>query len=229
VTSYTIRDCAYADLHRVADLILSSFYDPSVASPWRQLYRMGELNRIQQGFAYPAQRDSHRMLVAIVGAAAAQKEPVTTGGPGSGQIVGFCDVDGRPPNRPTGFAYNPRPYLSDLCTDPAHRRQGVAKALVEQCEAYCRDVLNEPFVYIRVERHNDAAIRLYEGMGYRTVEDESETDPTASIAVTGRVFADPSSSTTDKIRLLRKDLRLNSTTAVLSQAQQFSIAVDQGL
>lgn len=215
-----VRDCAHGELPRVADLILSSFYDSSSAaakSPWRQLYRLGELNRIQQGFAYPANRDSHRMLVAVAEADEADSSA------GGGRIVGFCDVDARPPNRPTGFAFNPRPYLSDLCTDPAFRRRGVARALVHECERYCRDELGEAFVYIRVESHNGAAIQLYEGMGYRTVDDESEADPAARVAITGR--EDPAS---DKVRLLRKDLRLNATAAV-DQLQQLSTIADQGL
>jgi ribosomal protein S18 acetylase RimI-like enzyme len=232
-----VRDCSYADLNRVADIVLSSFYDTSIKSPWRQLYRMGELNRIQQGFAYPAQRDRHRMLVAV---AVAVAEPHTevdgasasincgggSAGGGVGRIIGFCDVDGRPSNRPTGFASNPRPYLSDLCTDPAFRRRGVAKGLVEACETFCCSQLNEQFVYIRVESHNEAAILLYEGMGYRTVDDEVEVDPTAAFAVLGR---NDQATSSDTIRLLRKDLRLNATTATaVDQPQQFSIA-DQGL
>jgi ribosomal protein S18 acetylase RimI-like enzyme len=233
-----VRDCSYADLHRVADIILSSFYDKSIKSPWRQLYRMGELNRIQQGFAYPAQRDKHRMLVAVavveaepragVDEASASINGGGSAGGGSGHIIGFCDVDGRPPNRPTGFASNPRPYLSDLCTDPSFRRRGVAKALVEACETYCRNQLNEQLVYIRVESHNEAAILLYEGMGYRTVDDELEADPTATFAVLGRNDQQASASS-DTIRLLRKDLRINAKekTAV-DQPHQFSIA-DQGL
>jgi ribosomal protein S18 acetylase RimI-like enzyme len=234
-TVQVVRDCSYADLHRVADIILSSFYDTSIKSPWRQLYRMGELNRIQQGFAYPAQRDRHRMLVAVVQAepqaevddASASINGGGSAGGGSGHIIGFCDVDGRPPNRPTGFASNPRPYLSDLCTDPSFRRRGVAKGLVEACERYCRNELNERFVYIRVESHNDAAILLYEGMGYRTVDDELEADPTATFAVLGR--NDQATTSSDTIRLLRKDLRINATAkTAVDQPQQFSIA-DQGL
>jgi ribosomal protein S18 acetylase RimI-like enzyme len=226
-----VRDCSYADLHRVADIILSSFYDKSIKSPWRQLYRMGELNRIQQGFAYPAQRDKHRMLVAVAVAVAEEPQGPDVDGAsasinGGGHIIGFCDVDGRPPNRPTGFASNPRPYLSDLCTDPAFRRRGVAKGLVEACETYCRNQLNEQFVYIRVESHNKAAIRLYEGMGYRTVDDEADADPAATFAVLGR---NDQATSSDTIRLLRKDLRLNATAkTAVDQPQQFSIA-DQGL
>lgn len=93
--NFRVRDAVYAELGGVASVIMTSFYT-NAQSPWKQLYHMAELNRIQQAFPY-ADKELHRMLVAVAG----DKE----------HIIGFCDIDARKPNRPTSYSYNPRPYL----------------------------------------------------------------------------------------------------------------------
>lgn len=142
-----IRDCQYGDLGSCAELIVSSFYSGnSIKPPWLQLSRLAELNRIQQSFSYD--KSQHRMILAT--------------NPINDSIVGFVDVDKRPPNRPTSYSYNPRPYLSDLCVDPECRRQGIARLLVEAAQDFCEG----EELYIRVEANNEAAVNLYLGMGY---------------------------------------------------------------
>jgi len=44
-----VRDGRYDELGCVADVIVRSFY-ADAASPWKQMYRMGELSRLQQGY-----------------------------------------------------------------------------------------------------------------------------------------------------------------------------------
>jgi ribosomal protein S18 acetylase RimI-like enzyme len=236
--NYTIRDCAYGELHQVTSIIMSSFYDAPEhgTSPWRQLYRLGELNRLQQGYPHPgdARRDNHRVLVAVLTADGAA-DPATAAEESDMSsskrrwasasqapppaVIGYCDVDGRAPNQATGFKYNPRPYLSDLCTDPRYRRSGVARALVRECEEYCRAVLDRPDVYIRVEAKNVPALALYEGMGYRVIPD---VDPDRFNVVT----TPPQPAQKGEILLLRKDLRATGPGAALDVRPQ-AAAMDE--
>lgn len=164
---YGIRDCVYAELGQCADVILNSFYNETIKAPLRPLFRMAELNRIQQNFPY-ADRDLHRMIIVQV----------------DDQIVGFCDVDARRPNRQTSYRFNPRPYLSDLCIDPKFRRLGLAKALIRESEQFCRKLPRPlhsaqaeiPELFIRVERSNKAAVSMYREMGYTNVSNPDSPD-----------------------------------------------------
>jgi ribosomal protein S18 acetylase RimI-like enzyme len=163
---FRIRDSTFADLGQVADTILESFY-ANATSPWRQLYRMGELNRVQQGFPH-ADKTLHRMLVAVV----------HTNEPGEERVVGFCDIDARKPNRSTSYTYNPRPYLSDLCIHPDFRRLGIAQALVHICEEFCgQDIIKEE-IFIRVEKTNVPALNMYQKMDYRPIENPDDPEGT---------------------------------------------------
>jgi ribosomal protein S18 acetylase RimI-like enzyme len=165
-SQFHIRNSTYGDLGQVADTILASFY-ANATSPWSQLYRMGELNRVQQGFPY-ADKTLHRMLVAVV-QTNEKKE----------RVVGYCDIDARKPNQPTSYSWNPRPYLSDLCIHPAFRRLGIAQALVKICEDFCVQDIAKEEIFIRVEKTNVPALTMYQKMGYRPIENPD--DPMGTI------------------------------------------------
>jgi ribosomal protein S18 acetylase RimI-like enzyme len=159
--NYRIRDCTYGELNHVADVIIAAFYSNST-NPWRQLYRMGELNRVQQ--AYPYKKSDHRMFVALVQTENALRDE---------KIVAFVDVDDRPvpPRFPSPYKNNPRPYLSDLCVHPDFHRKGIARSMVEQCEKFCREDLQKNELFIRVEQSNQPALLMYQSMGYTTMDD----------------------------------------------------------
>jgi ribosomal protein S18 acetylase RimI-like enzyme len=170
---FYIRDSQFGDLGGAADVIISSFY-ANATSPWKQLYRMAEVSRLQQGFSYD--KELHRMLIAISTAK------------GEEEIVGFCDVDARIPNRPTSYTYNPRPYLSDLAVHADHRRKGVAKALIETSEAFCLGDLNRNEIYIRVEKTNTLALSMYKSLNYFRITNPD--DPLGNIIVLRKRFHD---------------------------------------
>jgi ribosomal protein S18 acetylase RimI-like enzyme len=177
---YHVRDCTFAELNDVADVILESFY-VNTTSPWTQLYRMGELNRIQQSFSY-ADKSRHRMLVAVV-------EKSGAGDRKTEHIVGFCDVDARAPNRPSSYQYNPRPYLSDLCVAISWRRRGIANALIKACEEFCVKEIARTSVFIRVEKGNFAALTMYKEMGYLRIQNPD--DPLGNIILLCKKLSPP--------------------------------------
>jgi ribosomal protein S18 acetylase RimI-like enzyme len=178
---FYVRDSQYGDLSGAADVIISCFYSET-KSPWKQMFKMAEMSRLQQGFPY-ADKELHRMLVAISTAE------------GEEEIVGFCDVDARIPNRPTSYNYNPRPYLSDLAVHPDHRRKGIAKALIETSEKFCEGI-NRNEIYIRVEKINTAALSMYQALNYFRILNPD--DPTGNIVLLRKKFRE------DEADLLRK-------------------------
>jgi hypothetical protein len=70
------------ELNPVSDLVVNSFYDNKPNDVFKHMYRLAELNRLQQNFPYMDQQ-RHRMLVAI---SMFNDES---------RVVGFCDVDAR--------------------------------------------------------------------------------------------------------------------------------------
>lgn len=156
VPTVSIRECLYGDLGECADVIMSAFY-PNYNSPWKHLTRIAELDRIQQTFSYD--KNKHMMYLAIVDEA----------------IVGFVDIDLRPPNRPMPYTYNPRPYISDLCVHADYQRRGIACDLIARCEEFCKTNGRE-MVYIRVQSDNTAAVGLYKHLGYVEIDNPDCSD-----------------------------------------------------
>ena len=111
------------------------------------MFRLGELNRLQQNFPYNDQK--HSMLVAAC--------------PFTEQVIAFVDVDARPARRRND---PPRPYLSDLAVHPRWRRKGIARALIQHCEHIAKRRMQKDQLYIRVERNNTRAISMYERPEY---------------------------------------------------------------
>jgi N-alpha-acetyltransferase 10/11 len=60
------------------------------------------------------------------------------------------------------------PFITDLFTDPASRRHGLARALVSRCLAEAAES-PRPRVALRADSDNVPAIRLYKTLGFRNV------------------------------------------------------------
>jgi len=57
-------------------------------------------------------------------------------------------------------------YLSNLAVRPSYRRRGVAKQLLDTCEALVRDTWSMPALHLHVDLNNTAAAALYRVCGY---------------------------------------------------------------
>jgi ribosomal protein S18 acetylase RimI-like enzyme len=188
---YKIRQCEYSELGQVADLIMDSFYTTTTTETsggfiWKRLYKLAELNRLQQNFAYPDQADQHQMLVVELQADSNNNNNNNNNGHRSNAIVGFCDVDDRPLPLDFKVQLPPRPYLSDLCIAVDHRRRGLASALVEHAERFCIETTLEEddsdsdnvVLWIRVQEANTAALAMYQRLGYQIVSKNLDTTTT---------------------------------------------------
>jgi len=151
--AYFVRPCRYADLPKVSSLMMEGFYEKKVII-MGQLMQLAELNRLQMNFSYGD--TLHEMFVVI------PKYGETS------DIVGFCDVDGRPMSQKLKDTnkYPPRPYLSDLVVRKDWRRKGIASRLVKTSEVFVVESMGEERLFIRVEQDNQAAILMYNRMGY---------------------------------------------------------------
>lgn len=76
----------------------------------------------------------------------------------NGEMIGFVAGDPRPAE---GFS-----WIATIGVTPAHRRQGIGRALLRACELR----LKTARVKLSVRASNDGAIRLYEQEGYQRVE-----------------------------------------------------------
>jgi ribosomal protein S18 acetylase RimI-like enzyme len=58
------------------------------------------------------------------------------------------------------------PFITDLFTDRGFRRQGLARTLLTRCLTRA-SMIDRPRVALRVDSRNEAAIHLYESLGFR--------------------------------------------------------------
>ncbi|MCL4562905.1 MAG: GNAT family N-acetyltransferase [Chloroflexi bacterium] len=75
----------------------------------------------------------------------------------NGRMVGFISGDSRPAER--------LGWITTLGVLPAYRRQGIAAALLKDCE----EKISLPRIRLCVRRNNDGAIQLYHKFGYTQV------------------------------------------------------------
>lgn len=74
------------------------------------------------------------------------------------QMVGFVAGEAKP--------WEGTGWIATIGVVPEYRRQGIALALMEECE----QKMGLPSVKLCVRKSNEAAIQLYQRMGYKQVE-----------------------------------------------------------
>jgi len=61
--------------------------------------------------------------------------------------------------------------MSDLAVHVKHRRKGIATSLIQACERMviqrATTIKRELYMHLRVERDNEAALRMYALLGYQ--------------------------------------------------------------
>lgn len=84
-----------------------------------------------------------------------------------GTVVGFicCSVN----------IENNEAMLKFVMVDPARRKQGLGRQMLELAVRYCFDILNADMVHLNVFTANEAAKRCYESVGFK----ERNTEPGA--------------------------------------------------
>ena len=97
--------------------------------------------------------------------------------------MGFAEVDARPlgntqngviPDSADGKSNNIlRSYMYNLAVDKRWKRKGIASELVKACEEFVSDMHDnciEKRLYLRVRNSNDAAVALYQKLGYEKMD-----------------------------------------------------------
>lgn len=89
------------------------------------------------------------------------------------EIVGCASISmarcesALPPPFPTMKPF--RCYASNIVVKPGFRRRGLGKKLVQQCERVAR-LWGEESIWLHVDSTNDAALALYDALGYQKVD-----------------------------------------------------------
>lgn len=166
--TYYIREARRSEINKIADVLMASFHSQSRQPSFDSYIRRYKTNHLNMCF--DAIDESDRGI--FVACASSSSELTCTE---DEILVGFCLVDGRPPDPSCRIEFltpatlastSPRPYLSDLGVIPSHRRQGVGELLVQACEGWA-DKRGYDKLYLKVEESNNAGVRLYYGMGYK--------------------------------------------------------------
>lgn len=105
-------------------------------------------------FLKELQQEWSTLLLAVVPPAPARAEP---GQPqATGEIAGFAHF----------WVVHDEVHILNVASAPAHRRQGIARALLLETEARARRA-GSAMLTLEVRRSNEAAQALYAGLGYQ--------------------------------------------------------------
>lgn len=163
---FRIRAAQPKDLEQIVSVLIGSFYPQARANQWLYwIVRLGIQEDIRTRLKTPA---SHYACLAATTLylPATQSDTNAAGQPC--KIVGTAEISQRPCESWQLFAPK-RAYLSNLAVNPAYRRQGAARQLLQTCENVA---LSWGFhrVYLHVMADNEAARALYARAGYQLCE-----------------------------------------------------------
>eukprot|EP00986_Skeletonema_menzelii_P015093 scaffold11043_cov132-Skeletonema_menzelii.AAC.3 len=166
--TYYVREARRSEIDKISDVLMASFHSQSQQPSFDSYIRRYKSNHLRMCFDTIDENDRG----IFVACASSSSELTCTE---DEILVGFCLVDGRPPDSSCKIEFltpstlastSPRPYLSDLGVIPSHRRQGLGESLVQACEGWA-DKRGYDKLYLKVEESNNPGVRLYYGMGYK--------------------------------------------------------------
>jgi ribosomal protein S18 acetylase RimI-like enzyme len=185
------HSCLPAEIDKITDTLMNSFHPDSKPS-FDSYIRRYKYNHLQMCFDAIDECDRGLFVACAV------PTPTTSSELSSDdhhhhqqqqqqqieQIIGFCSVDGRTPDPSCRIEFltpstlagtSPRPYLSDLGVSTMHRRKGIGNMLVRACEhwAWSRGY---DTLYLKVEKENVGAVRLYSALGYTKTKMQWDND-----------------------------------------------------
>ena len=150
-----VRSAQLNDLPRLVEILAESFYPPIGLMRWvYPLLRMGVYEDLRYRLRSSLASD-YACLVAIV---------ILPNG--EAELAGTVEISFRSTS-PFQFRSLPYPYLSNLAVRTEARRQGVARKLLDRCEAIALD-LGFQELYLHVLEDNHQARELYSKAGYQT-------------------------------------------------------------
>jgi len=153
---YFLRKALMADLSEAARVLADGFYsEQNPASKWWE--KMQTQLSLESNLPNNFLNAPHEMWVAC------ENE--------SGRVISFCEVDNRLPKRIGPNSTEVRPYMCNLAVDTKWRKQGIAKDMIRRCEDSVTK-WEEKTLYLKVREKNNAAVALYEKMGYEVVSNE---------------------------------------------------------
>ena len=77
-------------------------------------------------------------------------------------------------------------YIEELAVSPTHRRQGIGRALLDECDAIA-GLAGKSRITLWVAERNEAAVALYQSRGYRVAVRAAYAARAAALRRTGGI------------------------------------------
>ncbi|KAL7530293.1 hypothetical protein ACHAWF_003327 [Thalassiosira exigua] len=179
---FFVSDAQFVHLGPAARILTEEFYSQRTTFISFQVERLKTVLSLESTF--PNQTNSLRKE----GTPRPLQRMIVACNAKDGRVIGFAEVDARPlgmknngistdtvPEYSSSNGDVLRSYMYNLAVDKKWKRRGVASALVEACENFVIDMHDscaEKRLYLRVRKCNQAAVSLYEKLGYIEMDPE---------------------------------------------------------
>lgn len=185
--SFFIRESLMVDMGKASEILADGFFKDNTNFLTYQLERLQTHLSLESGFPQPSTR--HQIFVAC---------EVSTG-----QVIGIAEVDARVHGDDARGTNGP--YMCNIAVDGTYQRMGIASALVKQCEEQVREwVCNNSnsenilscSLYLKVRQSNNAAVSMYDKLGYRSIGQETEEKTKSVVLIMRKQLSKPEETST---------------------------------
>jgi ribosomal protein S18 acetylase RimI-like enzyme len=174
---FFIRESMMVDMGRASKILADGFFKDNTNFITYQFERLETYLSLESGFPKPS--TLHQIFVACEATA--------------GRVIGVAEVDARLDGG-QGVRGKNGPYMCNVAVDQKFQRKKIASALVQQCESQVHEWVRQSSssssstvlsnsLYLKVRGNNQAAVAMYDKLGYRSMRQEKEekTDLTVLI------------------------------------------------